>query len=248
MKLIDAQFFSKLLRKEYDAEGENMRQQFEEELKELHIQFFRMGRAVHEAVQKSVEAFVTHNKQMAQEVIDHDIEINKIEMDLEQKCIELIALQQPVTTDLRKIITVMKATSDLERIGDHAVSISKSTIRVKGNKREYDIEKHLSEMSEKVLYLVRKVMDAYVIFDADEAIRLAEYDQEVDKMGKQIYEESIEFMKSDPEIVLGATDYVRVTTYLERIGDYVTNICEWIVYLDTGKVIELNTHNHLEDI
>lgn len=225
-----------------------MRKVFEEELNDLHVHFFQMGKAVHESIEKSIEAFIKHDKALAQEVIDNDIHINRLEVALEQDCIELIALQQPVTTDLRKIITVMKATSDLERMADHAVSISKSTIRVKGNKREYDIEKGIYEMSVKVLYIVRKVLDAYVIFDADEARKLAALDKEVDMMGKELYSRCIKFMKNDPEIVLGATDYLRVTTYLERIGDYSTNISEWIVYLETGKVVELNTQNHLKDI
>lgn len=225
-----------------------MRKVFEEELNDLHVHFFQMGKAVHESIEKSIEAFIKHDKALAQEVIDNDIHINQLEVALEQDCIELIALQQPVTTDLRKIITVMKATSDLERMADHAVSISKSTIRVKGNKREYDIEKGIYEMSVKVLYIVRKVLDAYVIFDADRARELAELDKEVDMMGKELYAKCIKFMKNDPEIVLGATDYLRVTTYLERIGDYSTNISEWIVYLETGKVVELNTQNHLKDI
>ncbi|MDN6626545.1 MAG: phosphate signaling complex protein PhoU [Pisciglobus halotolerans] len=225
-----------------------MRQLFEQELKELHVQFFQMGKLVHEAIEKSVRSFVGHDKQLAQEVIDQDAAINQIEIDLEKKCIELIALQQPVTRDLRKIITVMKATADLERMADHAVSISKSTIRVKGTKRNDAIEKQLSEMSEKVTYLVRKALDAYVISDQTAAVNVAAQDQEVDEMGRIIYAKCIEYMKADPEIVLGATDYLRVTTYLERIGDYMTNICEWVVYLKTGKVIELNTQNHLEDI
>lgn len=225
-----------------------MRQVFEEELNDLHIHFFQMGKAVHEAIEKSIEAFVKHDKHLAQEVIDNDIHINRLEIELEKDCIEMIALQQPVTTDLRKIITVMKATSDLERMADHAVSIAKSTIRVKGNKREYDIEKGIQEMSVKVLYIVRKVLDAYVIFDAKKARELALLDVEVDEIGKELYTKCIQFMKDDPEIVLGATDYLRVTTYLERIGDYSTNISEWIVYLETGKVVELNTQNHLDDI
>lgn len=223
-----------------------MRQVFEEELKELHAHFFQMGRAVHKAIEQSIEAFVKHDKALAKQVIANDEKINQFEVELEQKCIELIALQQPVSTDLRRIITVMKATSDLERMGDHAVSISKSTIRVKGTKREYDIEKGIADMSAMVLYNVRKTLDAYVISDADMARKMAEEDHKVDLLGKELYAKSIEFMRNDSEIVLGATDYIRVTSYLERIGDYATNISEWTVFLTTGKVVELNTQNRIE--
>lgn len=127
-----------------------MRRVFEEELNDLHVHFFEMGKMVNEAIYKSVKAFVNHDKELAQEVINQDVEINKHEVDLEKQCFEMIALQQPVTTDLRKIVTVMKACADLERMGDHAVSIAKSTIRVKGNKRIYEVEAEIAEMSEKL--------------------------------------------------------------------------------------------------
>jgi len=108
-----------------------LRTQFEEELLNLHNQFYEMGMLVSSAIHKSVRAYVRHDKAIAQEVIENDLAINNMEVRLEKKSFEMIALQQPVTTDLRMIITVMKASSDLERMGDHAVSIAKSTIRVK---------------------------------------------------------------------------------------------------------------------
>lgn len=220
-----------------------MRRVFEEDLNDLHIHFHQMGKAVNEAIYKSVKAFVNHDKELAKEVIASDIAINKDEADLENKCFELIALQQPVTTDLRKIVTIMKASSDLERMGDHAVSIAKSTIRVKGNKRDYEIEAQIAAMSEKVKVMVQDVLQAYVDSDATQARAVAIKDIDVDHDFKQIYKACIRQMKNDPEIVLGATDYMLVAGFIERIGDYVTNISEWIIYLNTGKMTELNTHN-----
>lgn len=105
-----------------------LRTQFEEELLNLHNQFYEMGMMVSSAVHKSVRAYIKHDKILAQEVIENDININNMETRLEKKSFEMIALQQPVTTDLRMIITVMKASSDLERMADHAVSVAKSTI------------------------------------------------------------------------------------------------------------------------
>lgn len=220
-----------------------MRRVFEEELNDLHVHFFEMGKMVNEAIYKSVKAFINHDKELAQQVIDGDIEINRHETELEKQCFEMIALQQPVTTDLRKIVTVMKACADLERMGDHAVSIAKSTIRVKGNKRIYEVEAEIAEMSEKVKVMVQGVLDAYINFDTKKAKEVALSDRSVDKDAKKIHYDCIEHMKADSEIVLGGTDYMLVAGYLERIGDYVTNISEWIVYLDSGKVVELNTHN-----
>jgi phosphate transport system protein len=201
-----------------------------------------MGMLVSSAIHKSVRAYVRHDKAIAQEVIENDLAINNMEVRLEKKSFEMIALQQPVTTDLRMIITVMKASSDLERMGDHAVSIAKSTIRVKGETRIAEIEKEISDMSDYVKKMVDNVLVAYVKTDQEDARMIAQMDDRVNEYYKDIYYKTIESMKENPETVVSGTDYLSVAQYLERIGDYVTNICEWIVYLATGKISELNTN------
>lgn len=222
-----------------------LRTQFEEELLNLHNQFYEMGMMVSSAVHKSVRSYIKHDKTLAKEVIDNDVAINDMEVRLEKKSFEMIALQQPVTTDLRMIITVMKASSDLERMADHAVSIAKSTIRVKGETRIPEIEKEISDMSDYVKKMVDNVLVAYVKTDEKDARTIANMDQRVNEYFNQIYNSSIKNMENHPETVVSGTDYLHVATYLERIADYVTNICEWIVYLATGKITELNT-NHDE--
>ena len=222
-----------------------LRSQFEEELLNLHNQFYEMGMMVSSAVHKSVRSYIKHDKALAQEVIENDIKINDMETRLEKKSFEMIALQQPVTTDLRMIITVMKASSDLERMADHAVSVAKSTIRVKGQTRIPEIEKEISDMSDYVKKMVDNVLVAYVKTDEKDARTIANMDQRVNDYFNRIYNATIKNMQSDPETVISGTDYLNVASYLERIGDYVTNICEWIVYLATGKITELNS-NHNE--
>ncbi|MEJ4859277.1 phosphate signaling complex protein PhoU [Enterococcus faecium] len=222
-----------------------LRTQFEEELLNLHNQFYEMGMMVSSAVHKSVRAYIKHDKILAQEVIENDININNMETRLEKKSFEMIALQQPVTTDLRMIITVMKASSDLERMADHAVSVAKSTIRVKGQTRIPEIEKEISDMSDYVKKMVDNVLVVYVKTDEKDARTIANMDQRVNDYFNRIYNATIKNMQENPETVISGTDYLNVASYLERIGDYVTNICEWIVYLATGKITELNT-NHNE--
>lgn len=223
-----------------------LRTQFEEELLNLHNQFYEMGMMVSSAVHKSVRSYIKHDKALAQEVIENDIKINDMETRLEKKSFEMIALQQPVTTDLRMIITVMKASSDLERMADHAVSVAKSTIRVKGQTRIPEIEKEISDMSDYVKKMVDNVLVAYVKTDEKDARTIANMDQRVNDYFNRIYNATIKNMQSDPETVISGTDYLNVASYLERIGDYVTNICEWIVYLATGKITELNpNHNEI---
>ncbi|HHN8280935.1 TPA: phosphate signaling complex protein PhoU [Enterococcus faecium] len=213
-----------------------LRTQFEEELLNLHNQFYEMGMMVSSAVHKSVRAYIKHDKILAQEVIENDININNMETRLEKKSFEMIALQQPVTTDLRMIITVMKASSDLERMADHAVSVAKSTIRVKGQTRIPEIEKEISDMSDYVKKMVDNVLVAYVKTDEKDARTIANMDQRVNDYFNRIYNATIKNMQENPETVISGTDYLNVASYLERIGDYVTNICEWIVYLATGKI------------
>lgn len=220
-----------------------MRQNFEEELNYLHHHFSQMGMMVNEAIYKSVKSFINHDKRLAQEVINQDYQINEIELVLEKKCFELIALQQPVTSDLRKIVTIMKACVDLERMGDYAVSIAKSTIHVKGTKRIPQMEEKIETLSGQVKLHVRLVLEAYLKKDVQEARKIANSDSIINALSKEIFEQSIEEMKNDSDLVIGGTDYLFVSRYLERIGDYVTNICEWIIYLETGKISELNS-NH----
>lgn len=223
-----------------------LRTQFEQDLQKLHSQFYEMGTMVSDAIYKSVQAFVNHDKVLAKEVIENDHNINEMEIKLEKKSFEMIALQQPVTTDLRMIVTVLKASSDLERLGDQAVAIAKATIRVKGNKRIPEIEARLSEMSKEVIKMVNEVLTAYVKNNEEKAEEIAKRDEIINQYYDTITHDTIAEMKKNPETIVGGTDYLQVVGFLERIGDYVTNICEWIVYLKTGRIAELtdNTDNN----
>lgn len=223
-----------------------LRTQFENDLQKLHSQFYEMGTMVSDAIYKSVQAFVNHDKNLAKEVIENDHNINEMEIKLEKKSFEMIALQQPVTTDLRMIVTILKASSDLERLGDQAVAIAKATIRVKGNKRIPEVEEALSTMSREVIQMVNEVLTAYIKSDEDKARTIAIHDDVINQYYDRITRHTIEEMQQNPETIVGGTDYLQVAGFLERIGDYVTNICEWIVYLTTGKIAELTDNSDLE--
>ena len=172
-----------------------LRVQFEEDLAKLHNQFYAMGNEVLSQINRTVRAFVTHDRELAKEVIEKDAEVNEYEVKLEKKSLEIIALQQPVSQDLRTVITVLKASSDVERMGDHAVSIAQATIRMKGE------------------------------------VRIQSVEEEISKMGRDV--------KNFVEAALTGRDYFQVISYLERIGDYAKNICEWVVYFETGKIVEM---------
>lgn len=217
-----------------------MRTIFDEKLAEIHRDLLQLGRMVNEAIYKSVKGLVNHDAELAQQVIDGDKKINQKENDIDRKSYEIIALQQPNATDLRRVLAVMRASSDLERMGDHAQNISEVTINVKGNKRDAELEKIISQMGEKISAMCTDVIDAFVEFDVDRAIATAKRDEEVDELYRELRFTAVELMKHDPDSVLAASDYSFVGMHLERIGDYVKNIAEWIVYLDSGEITDLD--------
>lgn len=217
-----------------------MRTIFDEKLAELHRDLSQLGRMVNEAIYKAVKALINHDAELAQQVIDGDKKINQKENDIDRKCYEIIALQQPNTTDLRRVLAVMRASSDLERMGDHAQNIAEVTINVKGKKRNIDLENKISDMGQKVTDMCTDVIDAFVEFDVDKAVETSKRDNEVDALYKELRFDAIDLMKNDPDAVLAASDYSFVGMHLERIGDYVKNIGEWIVYLDSGEIIDLD--------
>jgi len=216
-----------------------MRTDFDEKLAELHRELSQLGRMVNEATYKSVKALTNHDAELAQQVIDGDKKINQKENDIDRKSYEIIALQQPNATDLRRVLAVMRASSDLERMGDHARSVSKVTINVKGNKRDEELENLLSQMGEKISVMCTDIIDAFVEYDVKKAKATAERDGEVDSIYQDLRFAALEIMKEDPDTVLSAADYSFAGMHLERIGDYVKNIAEWIVYLDTGDIVDL---------
>lgn len=217
-----------------------LRAQFEVELGKLHNQFYAMGNEVLGQINNTVRAFTTHDRELAKEVIEADKKINEFEVKLEKKSLEIIALQQPVSTDLRRVITVLKATSDIERMGDHAVSIAKAAIRMKGEVRIPIVEEEIKNMGKEVRRLVESSLDLYLNSgDIETAYEIAASDEIINEYYSKIQELTTEEIKKNPDSLIAGRDYFQVITYLERIGDYAKNICEWVVYLHTGDITEL---------
>src|SRR5574339_158072 len=176
-----------------------LRTQFEEELNKLHNQFYSMGTQVSAQVNKAVRAFVSHDRDLAEEVIEEDQQVNDQETKLEKKSLEMIALQQPVSHDLRTIITVLKASSDLERMGDHAVSIAKATINLKGEERIHIVEADISLMGERVKSIVDASLNAYIQGNDKRAHEIAEQQYVIKSMSHEIQEKILDGMKENSE-------------------------------------------------
>ncbi len=216
-----------------------LRTQFEDELDKLHNQFYAMGTEVSSQISKTVRAFISHDRQLAKEVIESDEIVNNYETKLEKKSLEIIALQQPVSTDLRSVVTVLKASSDVERMGDHASAIAKATIRMKGEERIKEVEDHINRMGRAVRIMVEEAMNVYIKADEAAAYAVAAHDEHIDNLFVETQNMTVEAIKANPDAAFAAKEYFQVLMYLERIGDYARNICEWVVYLKTGKIIEL---------
>ena len=216
-----------------------LRVQFEEDLEKLHNQFYAMGNEVLSQINRTVRAFVTHDRELARQVIEDDAEVNEYEVKLEKKSLEIIALQQPVSQDLRTVITVLKASSDLERMGDHAVSIAKATVRMKREVRIESVEDAISKMGRDVKNFVEETLNVYLNGNVDQAYAVAAMDEKINQYFDDIRDLATEEIKQNPELIVTGRDYFQVISYLERIGDYAKNICEWVVYFETGKIIEL---------
>ncbi|HGS1463534.1 TPA: phosphate signaling complex protein PhoU [Streptococcus pneumoniae] len=216
-----------------------LRSQFEEDLEKLHYQFYAMGQEVLSQINRTVRAFVTHDRDLAKEVIEDDAEVNEYEVKLEKKSFEMIALQQPVSQDLRTVLTVLKAVSDVERMGDHAVAIAQATIRMKGEERIPAVEEEIKKMGREVKSVVEAALDLYLNGSVDDAYRVASMDEQINHYFETIRDLATEEIKKNPEAIVTGRDYFQVISYLERIGDYAKNICEWVVYFETGKIVEL---------
>jgi len=215
------------------------RHAFDRALEELQQEILRMGSLVEQAIYNSVNSLATQNVGLADEVIKGDKVIDQMELDIEDKCLKLIATQQPIATDLRRISTGFKIITDLERMADHSVDIARITKRLAGQpliKPLVDIPR----MAALAQQMVKDGLDAYVKGDVELARTLNEKDDEVDHIYSQIFRELLTYMMKDPRTISQATYLLFVGRYIERIADHATNIAERVIYLVTGERPDLN--------
>lgn len=211
-----------------------MRYEFERELKELHKDLIKMGTIIEKSLDDAIEALKSQNVELAKDVINRDDIIDDMELQLEKKCLLIIARQQPIATDLRDIASVLKIITDLERIADHCADISKYTINLSKEKYIKSLT-HIPEMAEKVKLMIKDTIDSYVNQDIELAKQICERDDIIDQYFHDIVDELVTIMENNSEYVKQCTDFMFIVKYLERMGDHATNIAEWIIFIVTGK-------------
>lgn len=216
------------------------RQHFTEELNRMHQDILRMGSLVESALKKALAALSEKNADLAQSVIEEDKRIDELQVYIEETCAKLLATEQPVASDLREILTAIKITADLERIGDHARHLAKSVENI-SNSPYFEAVPRLKEMAEFGIRMVHDALTAFVERDAEKATEIARRDDQLDNMKNQMLDWVLEIMESHPKSLRTGIDFLFLNRFLERLGDHVTNMCEWIVYSRRGEHIELNT-------
>jgi phosphate transport system protein len=213
-----------------------------EDLKKLRENILYMGGLVEDQIQKAVSSLVERDSKLAETIIQRDHEVNRLDVEIDDVCIQLLALHQPAARDLRFITTALKITTDLERIGDMAVNICERALELNEEpqlKPYIDIPR-MARISER---MIRESLDAFVREDTSLALKVCKDDQEVDDLNSQIFRETISFMIEDPHTINRAMKISSVSRYLERIGDHATNIAEMVVFMVKGKSIR-----HMKDI
>jgi phosphate transport system protein len=198
---------------------------------------------VEKAIYRSMEALKNRDLELAQRVIADDSEIDRKRYDIEEKCIELIVTQQPVASDLRIIVAVLNIIIDLERIGDHAEGIAKIAIMI-GKEPPLKPLIDLPRMAQKTGEMLRRSLDAFINRDADAAREIVTEDDEIDSLYDQVFRELLTFMAEDPRTITRATRLIWVAHNLERSADRVTNICERVVFVITGKMEEIGVSKY----
>ena len=209
---------------------------FDEELKSLKEKVLKLGYMVEDAIRDSIKALVERDSELAKEVIRKDHLINALDVGIDEECVRLIALRQPMARDLRFITTTMKITTDLERMGDFAVNIAERAMEL----NEEPLLKpfvHIPKMAEIAQSMVRDSLDAFVTGCSRLPYEVIKRDDEVDDLTVKNFQELLALMIRDPKIIPLAVKRTYIAKYLERIADHATNIAELVVYLCEGKII-----------
>jgi len=215
------------------------RHHFEAELQNLRNQLLTMGGMVEERVHRAVHALVHRSEEDAKRIIASDKEVNDLQMDVDNRCLKLLATQTPLAVDLRLITSAMKINADLERIGDQAVNVAESVLVLIPQpplKPLIDIPR-MAGIAEK---MIRDALDAFVKKDAELARDVLRRDDEVDELKDQVFRELLTYMMADPGTIQRALSLILISRNLERIADHATNIAEDVIFIAEAKDVRHN--------
>jgi phosphate transport system protein len=216
---------------------------FHKRLREIQDDVLAMGSMVSKAILRSIDALKNRDLDLAHQIVTDDKKVNQKRFEIEEKCIELIATQQPMASDLRIILAVLNILSEVERIGDYAEGIAKIAIMI-GDEPPLKPLIDIPRMAEQTVDMLRRSLDAFVNRDAEAAKKISTEDDTIDQLYDQVFRELLVFMAEDPKTITRATRLIWVAHNLERAADRVTNICERVVFVVTGKMEEIGASKY----
>lgn len=217
----------------------SVRRTFEDHLRALQEQVLRMGAAVEEMVFCAIEALRQTDIEAGERLEAMDDTVDKYNLEIENECLNLIALQQPMARDLRTIAAAMKIISDIERVGDYAVDVAKAAARL-ATRPLFKPLVDIPRMGELVQQMLREALEGFVNRDLDRIQRMIQADDAVDHLNRELHDELVGWIERDPSVAHQAVWLILVARYLERMADHITNIGERVYYMETGKLKELH--------
>lgn len=211
---------------------------FEQELQNLRSTLIKMGSIAESSIERAIEAVLTQNSVLAQTVIDDDNQINSYEIVIDNAIIDILALQQPVASDLRLILAAAKINNDLERIGDHAVNLAESALNLCNKELPFAPLQDITAMCTLTRKMLSDALDSFIHVDALMGESVVLLDDTIDDLNRKLSKDLLAIMKSDPNLIEQSLELVRVSKNLERVADLTTNIAEEVVFVAKAKIIK----------
>jgi len=220
-------------------------QQFNSELEEIRSRVLAMGGMVEQQLGMAIDALNRSQSAVAEDVVSNDYKVNACDVEIDERCTKILALRQPAASDLRLVLTVIKTTADLERIGDEAKRVARMAIRAADGDHGRNLFGQIAHLGTQVQQMLHSVLDAFARVDVDAAIAVAHEDVNIDREYESVMRQSMTYMMEDPRSIPNVLDLIWAARALERIGDRCCNISEYIIYFVKGKDVR---HISLEQI
>lgn len=224
--------------------SQHISHEYNQELEAVRSRLLAMGGLVEQQIAHALQAFVEGDSHLAAEVVRNDARINQLEVAIDEECSRILARRQPAASDLRLVIAIIKASTDLERMGDEAQKIGYLAESLAGQDRPAGGYREIEHLGHAVQQMVRSALDAFARLEVDTAVRIIREDSRINREYESIARQSITFMMEDPRKIRRVLDAMWAARSLERIGDHSKNLCEYVIYLVHGKDVR---HGNLDE-